>query len=92
MAQYQITLDSSTLHQLFWGGSADPGMKPSILNHVLQAQATEQVAAEPYERKEERQDFRNGFYPRTLQTRIGTLTLQIPRLRNGRDAVIIPKW
>ena len=87
MAQYQITLDSSTLHQLFLGGSADPGMKPmleSILNQVLQAQATEQVAAGPYERREDRQDFRNGFYPRTLQTRIGTLTLQIPRLRNGK--------
>ena len=50
MAHYQITLDSSTLHQLFLGGSADPGMKPmleSILNQVLQAQATEQVAAGP---------------------------------------------
>ena len=37
MAHYQITLDSSTLHQLFLGGSADPGMKPmleSILNHL----------------------------------------------------------
>ena len=30
MAQYQITLDSSTLHQLFLGGSADPGMKPIL--------------------------------------------------------------
>ena len=59
-------------------------MLESILNQVLQAQATEQVAAGPYERREDRQDFRNGFYPRTLQTRIGTLTLQIPRLRNGK--------
>jgi putative transposase len=87
MAHYQITLDSTTLHQLFLGGSADSSMKPvleSVLNQVLQAQATEQVAAGPYERKEERQDFRNGFYPRTLQTRVGTLTLQIPRLRSGR--------
>ena len=87
MAQYQITLDSSTLHQLFLGGSEDSGMRPmleSILNQVLQAQATEQVCAGPYERRDDRQDFRNGFYPRTLQTRIGTLTLQIPRLRNGK--------
>ena len=62
-------------------------MKPmleSILNQVLQAQATDQVAAGPYERREERQDSRNGFYPRSLQTRVGTLTLQIPRLRNGK--------
>ena len=59
-------------------------MLESILNQVLQAQATDQVAAGPYERREERQDSRNGFYPRSLQTRVGTLTLQIPRLRNGK--------
>ena len=55
-------------------------MKPmfeSILKQVLQAQATEQVAAGPNERKEDRQDFRNGFYPRILQTSIGTLTLKL---------------
>ena len=87
MAHYQITLDSSTLHQLFLGGSAEAGMKPmleSILNQVLQAQAKEQIGAGPYERREDRQDFRNGFYPRTLQTRVGTLNLQVPRLRNGK--------
>lgn len=87
MAQYQITLDSATLHQLFIGGSGESGMKALlevVLNQVLQAQATEQVAAQPYERSEDRQDSRNGFYPRTLQTRVGTLTLNIPRLRNGR--------
>ena len=87
MAHYQITLDSSILHQLFLGGTAESGMKPmleSILNQVLQAQAKEQIGAGPYERREERQDFRNGFYPRTLQTRVGTLTLQVPRLRNGK--------
>ena len=65
MAHYQITLDSSILHQLFLGGNTEPGMKPmleSILNQVLQAQATEQIAAGPYERKEERQDFRTPTF------------------------------
>lgn len=87
MAQYQITLDSATLHQLFIGGAGESGMKTLlevVLNQVLQAQATEQVAAQPYERNEDRLDSRNGFYPRTLQTRVGTLTLNVPRLRNGR--------
>ena len=87
MAHYQITLDSTILHQLFLGGTGDSGMKTlleSILNQVLQSQATEQVSAAPYERSQERQDQRNGFYPRTMQTRVGTLTLQIPRLRSGR--------
>ena len=71
MAHYQIALDSSTLHQLFLGGSAEAGMKPvleSILNQVLKAQAKDQIGAGPYERRKDRQDFRNGFYSRTLQT------------------------
>lgn len=72
MAQYQITLDSATLHQLFFGGAGESGMKTlleTVLNQILQAQASEQVAAQPYERSDNRQDCRNGFYPRTLQTR-----------------------
>ena len=87
MAQYQITLDSATLHQLFLGGAGESGMKTlleTVLNQVLQAQATEQVAAQPYERSDDRQDCRNGVSPRTLQTRVGTLSLNVPRLRNGR--------
>ena len=46
MAQYQITLDSATLHQLFLGGAGESGMKTlleTVLNQILQAQATEQV-------------------------------------------------
>jgi transposase-like protein len=35
-------------------------------------------------RTEERQDYRNGYYPRKLITRVGTLTLRVPRLRNGK--------
>ncbi|MFC4548672.1 IS256 family transposase, partial [Paenactinomyces guangxiensis] len=55
-----------------------------VLNQVLQAQVTEQLQADPYERTEERQGYRNGSYPRKITTRVGTITLHIPRLRDGR--------
>lgn len=58
MAQYQITVDSQLLQQLFLGNSKDSGVAKlleSVLNQVLQAQATEQLSAEPYERTDERQ-------------------------------------
>jgi transposase-like protein len=87
MAQYNITIDSEILHHLFLKGAKDEGMAKlleSILNQILQAQATEQIKAEPYERTEERQDYRNGYYQRNLVTRVGTLTLRVPRLRNGK--------
>lgn len=58
-------------------------MLGSVLNQILQAQASEQLQAGPYERTEERQGYRNGTYPHKLTTRVGSLTLRIPRLRNG---------
>ncbi|MCY9648503.1 IS256 family transposase, partial [Paenibacillus thiaminolyticus] len=56
----------------------------SILNQVLQAQATKQLKAGHYERSEERAGYRNGSYPHRLTTRVGKLILQVPRFRNGR--------
>lgn len=87
MAQYQISVDSKLLHQLFLGNSQDAGVAnllESVLNQVLEAQATEQLRAEPYERTENRQDYRNGSYPHQLATRVGTITLQLPRIRGGK--------
>ncbi|MGB9840696.1 IS256 family transposase [Thermovenabulum sp.] len=87
MAQYNITIDSEILHHLLLKGTKDEGMAKlleSVFNQILQAQATEQIKAEPYERTEERQDYRNGYYHRNLITRVGTLTLKVPRLRNGK--------
>lgn len=82
MSQYQITLDQALLERLF----ENDGLKPlleSLLNQVLQTQASDQLQAAPYERSTERQGYRNGYRERSFTTRIGTLTLQVPRLRQG---------
>lgn len=87
MAQYKINVDSEVLHRLFLGHSQDAGVSAlleSVLNQVLQAQASEQLSAERYERTDERQGYRNGSYPHQLTTRVGKLTLRVPRLRNGK--------
>src|SRR5690606_3924241 len=87
MAQYQITVDSEILHALFMGKNQDPGVAKlleSVLNQILKAQVTEQLGAEPYERTEDRKGYRNGDYPRQLTTRVGTLTLRVPRIRGGK--------
>lgn len=82
MSQYQITLDAAQLQCLF----QNDGLKPlleQVLNQVLQTQVSEQIAAHPHERTEERTTYRNGYRERDLTTRIGTLTLRVPRLRSG---------
>lgn len=87
MAQYQINVDSQLLHQLFLGNTQDSGVAKlleSVLNQILQAQVTEQLEAQRYERTENRQGYRNGSYPHQLHTRIGTITLSVPRIRGGK--------
>ena len=44
--------------------------------------SSEQLGAKRYERTEERTDSRNGVRTRELKTRIGRLTLNVPRHRN----------
>jgi putative transposase len=86
MTQYQITLNAELLHQLFIGNSRDAGIAAlleTVLNQVLKAQSTDQLGAEKYERNEERTALRNGSYKRSLTTRVGKLTLRVPRHRDG---------
>lgn len=86
MTHYQINVDSELLHQLFLADSKDAGVAAllqSILNQVLKAEATDQLGAEHYERTDERLGYRNGSYPHQLTTRVGKVTLQVPRFRDG---------
>lgn len=87
MAQFNITLTEEHLHGLFLSNSRDEAFSKlleEIFNQVLLAQSTEQLGAEPYERTEGRRAYRNGFRDRQITTRVGTLTLRIPRHRNGQ--------
>lgn len=52
------------------------------LNKILQAESAEQLKAAPYERSGERTDCRNGSRDRYLNTRVGRITLHVPRHRN----------
>lgn len=45
-----------------------------VLNQVLEAEVTEHLQADRYERTEGRQGYRNGSRSRQLTTRVGTLT------------------
>jgi len=49
----------------------------------LDAQMTEHLQAKPYERTDQRRAYRNGYKPRQLTTRVGTLTLRVPQARDG---------
>ena len=54
-----------------------------VLQELLEAEMTEHVGAAPYERTTERTGQRNGYKPRSLRTRVGTLKLLVPQEREG---------
>ncbi len=49
-----------------------------VVQEMLEAEMTAHLHAEPYERSSARRGYRNGYKPRQLNTRVGTLTLQVP--------------
>lgn len=87
MAQYNITINEELLHGLFLSKGTDEAFSKlleEIFNQVLLAQSSEQLGAEPYERTEARTAYRNGVRERQMTTRVGTLTLEVPRHRDGQ--------
>ena len=84
MAQLNITLNQDEILQLL-SSSRDDAFKQLLqdsLNTILQAESTEQLKAEKYERSEERTDSRNGTRERQLVTRLGKIELTVPRHRD----------
>ena len=64
MAQVNLILDSEVLKGLFTANGKDEafaGLMSMILNQVLTVQASEQIGVQPYERSDERRNYRNGY-------------------------------
>lgn len=84
MAQVNITLTQEEVLEVLTGNREESFkfLLEKILNEIMKAESEEQLCASRHERTEERQDYRNGTRERSLNTRIGTLTLNVPRHRN----------
>lgn len=52
-----------------------------MMQEVMQEEAGRHVGADPHERTETRRGHRNGYKPRTVNTRVGRLELEIPQVR-----------
>lgn len=92
MAQLHITLDTEILQKLFLTGERDEAISKlleMIFNEILAEQSKEQLGADPYERTDSRTAYRNGTRERQLNTRVGTLNLNVPRHRNGTFSTVL---
>ena len=50
---------------------------------LMEAQVSEQIGVDRYERNEQRKTYRNGYRERLWETRVGEIPLRIPKLRRG---------
>ena len=83
MAGYDVSVGKDLLPGLSSGQDGLAKLVEAVLNQILEAQVTESLGADRHERSEERQGYRNGYRLRTLFTRVGPVTLQVPQTRDG---------
>ena len=84
MSQINITLNYQEALDLFSKdrNEAFAILMQKTLNAILLAESEEQIGAARHERSESRSDYRNGTRDRKLVTRIGQITLRVPRHRD----------
>lgn len=58
-------------------------MVERLCQGLLEEEIGEFLQADPYERCDERQGYRNGYKPRVLHTRVGDIALMVPKDREG---------
>ncbi len=84
-----MALDQSALLELAEmvqradGGDLMRKLLETMLQSLVDAQATAHIGAEPHERSDTRTTQRNGSRPKTVTTASGDVTVKIPKTRTG---------
>lgn len=53
-----------------------------MLNEAMRIERSRAIEAEPYQRTERRKGYANGYKPKTVATRLGAITVQVPQTRD----------
>ena len=78
------TLPKEYLEQLTAEGLESlPEMIRLLVNQAMQIERDKHLNVKPYERSEERNGHANGYKPKTVKTRVGEVTFDIPQVREG---------
>ena len=79
-----FTLPSEILEQITSQGfEALPELIRIVVNAAMQAERQQHSNAAPYQRTPEREAHANGYKPKTMHTRIGKITFDVPQVREG---------
>lgn len=78
------TLTTEYLDQITEQGmEALPDLVRILVNEAMQIERENYLGAKPYERSDERKGHANGYKPKTVKTRVGEVTFDIPQVREG---------
>lgn len=86
MTRLNFTIDSNKfLEEVLQSdlNTATKGIISALLNQVMETERDDFVQASSYERNDQRQDYRNGYYERDYVIKSGKITLKVPRTRSG---------
>jgi len=62
-----------------------PGAISVLIDQAMLIERSNHIGAGPYERVDGRDGHANGFKPKTLQTRVGKVTLNVPQVRGSSE-------
>jgi putative transposase len=80
--QADFTLPDELLKQIAANGfDRLPELIRIVVNAAMQAERQQYLGAAPYQRTPERQDQANGYKPKTVRTRLGEITFDVPQVR-----------
>jgi len=82
--QNDFTLPSELLEQIASQGfEVLPELIRIVINAAMQADRQRYLGAAPYQHSPDRQGHANGYKPKTVKTRVGEITLDVPQVREG---------
>jgi transposase-like protein len=82
--QGDFTLPKDLLEQIATQGlEVVPELIRTVLNAAMEAERQQYLRAAPYQHTPERQGQANGYKPKTVKTRLGEITFDIPQVREG---------
>lgn len=82
--QGNFTLPPDLLEQIALQGlEFIPELIRIVVNEAMEVQRQQYLGAAPYQRTAERRGHANGFKPKTVKTRLGEITFDVPQVRDG---------
>jgi transposase-like protein len=82
--QGDFTLPDELLEQITAQGFEFlPELIRILLNAAMKAERQQYLGAAPYQHSPERTGHANGYKPKTMTTRLGPITFQVPQVREG---------